>query len=71
MVPVPPLLHSIVTLQTLSGCRYIEPHFLATTERSPWEAFLYGFKTSSPLVFDAKNDVALAGVVQSEFRLSF
>ena len=49
----------------------MEHHFLATTEGSSWEAFLHGFKIYGPLVFDAKNDLALAGDVYPEFSLSF
>ena len=41
------------------------------TEGSSWEAFLHGFKISGFLVFDAKNDLALAGDVYPEFSLSF
>ena len=64
-------LHSIVTSQTHSACRYIEPYFLATTEESSWEAFLHGLRNSGPLVFDAKNDLPLVGDVYPEFFLSF
>ena len=31
-----------------------------------WEAFLHGFKISGPLLFDAKNDLALEGDVYPE-----
>ena len=62
-------LHSIATSQMLS--RYIEPHFLKTTEGSSWAAFLHDLKISGPLVFDAKNDLALVGDDYPGFFLSF
>ena len=63
MVPDPPFFCN-------GACRFMEHHFLAITEGSSWKAFPHGFKTSCPLVFDAKNDLPLAGDAYPEFSLS-
>ena len=52
----------------MTACRYMRPHFLATTERTlPITALLYGFEISDPLVLDAKNDWTLEGDVYPGF----
>ena len=58
--------------QMLSAFHYIGTVIFWRPQRDRlWEAFLHGFKISGPLVFDAKNDLALAGEVYPEFFLFF